>query len=380
MAKLSGKERSDAMMHKVAVIRNWFLPISETFIYSELVHLNTFTPIVCCKKEMNREHFPFKPVFTYKSKKELAEILRREQVDLIHARFGVTGAELLNIKQKLNIPMLTSFHGFDLPTNFRSMEKYNGKLDRLFKEGDAFTVTSNNMKKILIDFGCPKHKITVHYSGIDVSKFSFRSPEIPSNGVMTILSVGRLVKKKGMAYLIDAFSQVYRQYPHVHLRIAGDGHLRSKLKKQVNQLKLDDAVTFLGALSYEDIIREMQQAHLFVLASTTTRDGNQEGIPNVLKEALASGLPVVSTKHAGIPELVRHGESGILVPERDTTAIAQSLLHLIKNPDQWHKMAKKGRKTVKRLFNTKIQINELERIYSHVLDQWEREGKERSND
>lgn len=367
-------------MYKVAVVRNWFLPISETFIYSELVNLNTFTPIVCCKKEMNQKQFPFDPIFKYRSKEELCEILRKEHVDLIHARFGLTGADLLSVKQELGIPMLTSFHGFDLPTNVKSMKKYNGRLDLLFQEGDAFTVTSNNMKKILVAYGCPKNKIFVHHSGIDVGKFPYRSSVIPENRVITILSVGRLVQKKGMNFLIDAFSQVYDQCPNVRLRIAGDGNLRHELENQVKQLKLDKCVTFLGALSYEDIIREMQQAQVFALASTTTKDGNQEGIPNVLKEALASGLPVVSTLHSGIPELIRNGESGILVPERDTAALAQSLLQLIKTPDQWDRMAKKGRRTVKKLFNTQKQIHELEHIYNTVIDGLENSGKEQSND
>lgn len=365
--KKCSKGRGENAVQKVAVVRSWFLPISETFIYLELVNLNSFTAIVCCKKKMNLTQFPFEPIYHFKSQEELCEILRKEKVKLIHARFGVTGAELLKVKQKLGIPMLTSFHGFDLPTNEQSMKKYNGRLEALFKEGDAFTVTSNNMKKILVDFGCPKHKIFVHRSGIDIGKFSFRTREFPKDGIVTILSVGRLVEKKGMKYLIEAFNKTYEQYPDLRLRIAGDGILRLDLEAQVKQLKLEDAVTFLGALSHEDIIKEMQQAHVFILASATTADGNQEGIPNVLKEALATGLPVIATKHAGIPELVRNGKSGILIPERDTEAMAQSLLNLIQNPDQWNKMGKAGRRTVKRLFNLQKQLNELESIYNYVL-------------
>ncbi|WP_353948823.1 glycosyltransferase [Sporolactobacillus sp. Y61] len=367
-------------MRKVAVIRNWFLPISETFIYSELIDLKTYTSLVCCKKEMNRRNFPFDPVFIYRTRDELKEILAREQVDLIHARFGVTGVELLDIRQELDIPVLTSFHGFDLPTNVRSMEKYDGRLEQLFSESDAFTATSNNMKKILVKYGCPKHKIHVHHSGINIEQFPFRHTPVPLDGSITILSVGRLVKKKGMKYLIEAFQKVHRQFPGTRLRIVGDGKLRTDLENLVKGLKLDHAVTFSGALSYEDIVREMQQAHLFALASTRTPDGNQEGIPNVLKEAMASGLPVVSTKHAGIPELVRSGESGILVPEKDPDALAESLIWLIRHPDRWRKMAKKGRKTVKRQFNAERQIDELERIYDSVLEKGNMQGKERTDD
>lgn len=353
---------------KVAVVRNWFLPISETFIYSELVHLKTFTSIVCCKKTMNLKQFPFDPIYQFHNQEELREIIQKQNIELIHARFGVTGAELLNVKQELGIPLLTSFHGFDLPSNIRTQEKYKGNLERLFKEGDAFTVTSNNMKKILVEYGCNKHKIFVHHSGIDIEKFSFKHRSFPEDGIIKILSVGRLVEKKGMKYLIDAVKKVYEQYSSIRLCIAGEGKLRSQLEAQVEQLQLGEVVTFLGEVSQAEVIHEMQQSHLFVLASTTTSEGNQEGIPNVLKEAMASGLPVVSTKHAGIPELVRHGKSGFLVNERDSAAMSDSLLWLINNPDQWNKIGKEGRRVVTRLFNTQKQIEELESIYLDVLN------------
>ncbi|RYL89861.1 colanic acid biosynthesis glycosyltransferase WcaL [Sporolactobacillus sp. THM7-4] len=367
-------------MDKVAVVRSWFLPISETFIYSELVSLNNFTPIVCYKRRMNPEQFPFDSMFQFKTDEELKEILSEQKVDLIHARFGLTGAELLNVKKELGIPMLTSFHGFDLPTNVRTFDKYGGRLERLFQEGDAFTVTSNNMKKILVDFGCPENKIFVHHSGIDIEKFSFRTRKFPKHGVITILSVGRLVEKKGMKYLIKAFSKVHKKYPRTRLRIAGDGELRDELKAQVKQLKLKKAVTFLGGIPQEEVIKEMQKAHLFALTSKTASDGNQEGIPNVLKEAMASGLPVVSTRHAGIPELVRDGKSGFLVKERDTSAIARSLIQLMKHPDRWNKMGENGRKTVKQFFNTQKQIVELEQIYQTVINGQNSQGKEQSDD
>jgi colanic acid/amylovoran biosynthesis glycosyltransferase len=373
--KRTGEWRWDEAVCKVAVVRSWFLPISETFIYSELVNLKAFSPIICCKKTMNLEQFPYDPIYQFKNEEELREIIRNENVKLIHARFGVTGAELLNVKQALGIPMLTSFHGFDLPTNVRTINKYDGRLERLFKEGTAFTVTSNNMKKILVEYGCPKHKIFVHHSGIDIEKFSYKKREFPEDGMITILSVGRLVEKKGMKYLIEAVHQVSQQYPQIRLRIVGDGNLRKELEAQVKQLKLENIVELLGETPHEDIIREMQQAHLFALASTTASDGNQEGIPNVLKEAMSTGLPVISTKHAGIPELVRDGRSGFLVPERDATAMAHSILHLIKNSDQWNKMSKIGRRTVKRLFNTQKQIEELDYIYNCILNDFTSKGR-----
>ncbi|MNV85131.1 GDP-mannose-dependent alpha-(1-6)-phosphatidylinositol monomannoside mannosyltransferase [compost metagenome] len=130
---------------------------------------------------------------------------------------------------------------------------------------------------------------------------------------------------------------------------------------------MEKVIKFLGEVSHDDVVEEMKKVHLFVLASTTSKKGDQEGIPNVLKEAMATGLPVVSTKHAGIPELVRNGKSGVLVRERDATAMADELLHLIKNPHKWGKMGKAGRKIVKKSFHTPKQIGELENLYATIL-------------
>ncbi|MFC4768597.1 glycosyltransferase [Effusibacillus consociatus] len=354
-------------MSEVAVVRERFLPASETFIYSELVNLKNLSAIVCTKKIINSDRFPFKPIHVYKNKNHLCSILQKQKVKLIHVRFGTTAAQLLDVKKKLNLPMLTSFHGFDLPSNQRSFAKYKGKLKRLFEEGEAFTVTSNNMKKILLNYGCPKEKIVVHHSGIDVERFRFQQRTMPEDGKIILLSVGRLVEKKGMKYLIDAFCRVQKIYPNIRLRIAGDGPLRNKLMKQVKSLKLNDKVKFLGEVSHDQVVKEMLEAHVFVLASVTGKYGNQEGIPNVLKEAMATGLPVVSTSHAGIPELVRDKKSGYLVPERDSTALADRILHLADTPETWGKLGKTGRKTIKRSFNSENQIEELERIYDLVM-------------
>ncbi|WP_018131683.1 glycosyltransferase [Effusibacillus pohliae] len=354
-------------MVKVAVVRSWYLPLSETFIYSELVNLRVVSPVVCTKRILNLKHFPFHPIFQFKRLPDLERILREQNIDLIHARFGTTGAEILNVKKKLGLPMLTSFHGFDLPSNRVSLAKYKGNLQRLFAEGEAFTVTSENMREVLLRFGCPSEKIRVHHSGIDVDRFAFKQRTFPADGKIILLSVGRLVEKKGMNYLLDAFHKVQQEYPNICLRIAGDGPYRERLRQQARSLRIQHKVEFLGEIPHQKVAEAMQQAHLFALASVTTRNGNQEGIPNVLKEAMATGLPVVATSHAGIPELVKHKKSGYLVRERDSAELAKRLLDLIRNPHKWGKMGEKGRKTVIKSFRLQTQVLELEKMYADIL-------------
>jgi colanic acid/amylovoran biosynthesis glycosyltransferase len=354
-------------MKKIAVIRAWFLPISETFIYSELVSLKKVDPIVYCKRKMNLDHFPVGRIYEYKEMTDLMSMLRNHRVDLIHARFGVTGAEMLDVKEKLGIPMLTSFHGFDVPSNKRVQSRYQGKLDRLFRSCDAFTVTSINMKKILQKYGCPKEKIIVHHSGIDTDSFQYKERSYPKNGTITLLTVGRLVEKKGMKYLIHAFRKVYNKHPNLRLRIVGDGPLRKDLEGQVRRYGIGEAVKFLGEMPHKEIVKEYEAAHLFVLASATSRNGDQEGIPNAIKEAMACGLPVVSTEHAGIPELVSNGKSGYLVPERNAKALASRLEKLIIESRKWRMLGLEGRKRVRKSFHSKKQIQELEMIYAKLI-------------
>lgn len=352
---------------KVAVIRLGYLPTSETFIYNELINLKKHKPIVFTKSIKNLKKFPFKHIHKFSKYRKLRMMMKKQKVDLIHARFGTTGAKLLGVKRKMGLPLLTSFHGCDVPSNRKSRQKYGDKLGRLFKEGDAFTVTSNDMRDILMKYGCSKDKIYVHHSGIDVDRFKFKKRELPKNKKIKFLSVGRLVEKKGMEYLISAFKEVLKEYPKAKLRIVGEGSLRRKLKVKVRKLNLKGKVEFLGELSHSQVAKEMNNAHIFVLASTTSKSGNQEGIPNAIKEAMASGLPVVSTKHAGIPELVNDGSSGFLVPERNSKELANRLLDIIKKHKKWGNMGREGRDIVMESFNMKKQITNLEDIYSKLI-------------
>lgn len=356
-------------MKKVAVVRTEYLPISETFIYNEIVNLKQFSPVVFTKKLMNVDKFPFERIIRYDKHKELLTYFNDHHIDLIHARFGISGMKLLKVKRLTNLPMITSFHGFDLPSNKRVYHKYyDERIEELFEEGDLFTVAANYMKNVLIEYGCPEEKIVVHNSGINIDNFIYEPRDVSLNKNMTILSVGRLVPKKGMDILLDAFSLVSKLFPHAELKIAGDGPLREKLENKIEKLHLSDKVKLLGPLSHCEVAEEMRKASFFVLASHTDHNGNQEGIPNVLKEAMASGLPVISTNHAGIPELVIHGQSGYLAAENDSQDLAKWMVEMIQKKARWHEMGRKGREIVQNSFHLSKQIDKLERLYMKAIN------------
>lgn len=355
------------VLSKIGFIRIRYLSPSETFIYEELKNINKFEPIVFTRKKMNLSLFPFPKIkkLPYGTKK-IGRAFKRENIKLIHARFGNSGVKLMEVKKQLRIPMLTSFHGFDLPLRRDNRNLYHRKLPTLFRVGDKFTVPSRHMKRKLINWGCPAYKINIMYSGIDLIKFPFTERE-PKTENITIMAAGRLHKKKGFCYLLKAFNRVVEQFPSSRLIIVGEGDERKKLMRLISELKLNKHVQLEGLVSHTEMSTLLGQADIFCLPSITTKEGNQEGIPNAIKEAMATGLPIVSTLHGGIPELVTDGWEGLLVPEKDVEMLATKIKHLIENPSLRKEMGKKGREKVERNFDSVKQVSRLEAIYSNLI-------------
>lgn len=356
-------------MAKIAVLRSWYLPLSETFIYQELIRLRENQTIVCAKKLMNLGEFPYQPIYSYHTEDELIEILKKNRIELIHARFGTTGVEMLNVKKRCKVPMLTSFHGFDSPDNRKNKSRYKGVLKKLFEKGELFTVPSCHMRNILIKNGCPPQKIRVHYSGIDLEQFPYSPRSIPASPEpIQILTVGRLIPKKGTEYLLQAFQRVVKKHPPCMLHIVGDGPLDKKLKIMTKELGIEKKTKFWGALPHHHVADLFQKTHIFCLPSIRTRKGNVEGIPNVIKEAMAAGLPVVSTKHGGIPEIIKHGKTGLLVRGKDSKEPADALLKLIRHPETWESFGIAGRKYIEENFNSRLQVPKLEKLYRQLIN------------
>ncbi|WP_170145342.1 glycosyltransferase [Ammoniphilus oxalaticus] len=360
----------------MAVIRSNFLPPTETFIYEELKRLKRYRAYVLAKKRSNRKKFPYPRVTVINKKKGWRHYLRKNKIDLIHARFGHAGIDLLDTKRKTGLPMITSFHGHDNPRNRKNRKKYRN-LKKLFRHGEKFTVTNRQMGRILREYGCPKRKIHVQHSGIDLAKFRFKARKRPKKGPIKILYVGRFVEKKGAKYLVRAFKRVTKRVPNVKLTMIGDGSQRNQIKRLVRKLGLSKKVNMIRTLPHQQVVKQMRHTHLFCLPSVTGKNRDQEGIPNVLKEAMASGVPVISTRHAGIPELVTHKKTGFLVRERDSKALAKMLLYVIRRPNKWKGVGIRARRKIARDFDSRKQTARLERLYDEVLRNRKRKKKKR---
>jgi len=292
--------------------------------------------------------------------------IRKQKCDLIHAHFGNIGNFCLLLKRITGVPSITTFYGGDI---FMALKENPDLYIELFKNCDHFIALSNHIKERLIAVGCPKEKISVHNIGVDVEDIKFKMKDFVRDGDINILIVGRLVEKKGIYYAIEAFSIALRKYKNIKLRIIGDGPLKGDLKHQVKRLNIAEKVLFLGALRQDKVINEMYNCHIFMLASVTAENGDQEGLGFVFAEAQAAGMPVISTWHNGIPEIVIHKKTGFLVEERNVDALAERLCYLLEHQEVWNELGKNGRKFVEEKYNIRKQINKLEKIYMAVKKQ-----------
>jgi len=285
-----------------------------------------------------------------------------KRFDIIHCHFGPNGIIGVHLKE-IGIPgkYVTSFHGYDV----NSYPKIMGKnvYNVLFKNGDLFTANTNFTKQQVVKIGCDEKKIIILPVGLRVEKFKFSTRKIKPEKPIKILTVGRLVEKKGYEYAIRAIVKIVAKHKNIFYMIAGDGPLRDELESLVSELGARNYVKFMGAVEEDEVLNLYQQAHIFVLPSVTASNGDREGQALVLQEAQAMGLPVVSTLHNGIPEGVPEGKSGFLVPERDVNALAERLNYLIEHPELWPEMGMYGRKFVEERYNIKKLNQQLVEIY-----------------
>jgi colanic acid/amylovoran biosynthesis glycosyltransferase len=240
----------------------------------------------------------------------------------------------------------------------------------MFKEMDCFLAMSEDMKRDAIALGAPERKIIVHYHGINAQRFRYDERTYCAKKRFTILCVGTLEGKKGQHHLLRAVAELRRVRPDIdaHVVLVGEGPLQKELKQIVKREGLSRIVTMTGFVQHLNpkFLQYYRDADVFVHFSTTQRDNDKEGIPGTIVEAMAAGLPVVATHHAGIPEAIAHGIHGVLLEEHDIAGITKSLIALYESEEM---RAKLGRAAARRALNdldVRTKTRSLERIYDSV--------------
>ena len=280
--------------------------------------------------------------------------------DVFIAHFGPAGVTAAKLRELgvIRGKIATIFHGIDISSR-EVLNHYTPEYQQLFRRGDLMLPISDLWAGRLQKMGCPREKIAVSRMGVDMTRFSPRPVKAPATP-LEIISVARLTEKKGLHVAIEACRQLKEQGVAFRYRILGIGPWERRLRTLIEQYQLEDMVEMPGFKPSHEVKAMLDDADVFLLPSVTGADGDMEGIPVALMEAMAVGIPVVSTLHSGIPELVEADKSGWLVPENDARALAQRLATFSQlDTDELAPVVKRAREKVEHDFNQQVINREL---------------------
>ncbi len=359
-------------------------------IYRQIRALERFRPVVICQKRENGADFPLedvmvvpkpathqlrrlwqkqilgRPITIYKSEaRRLAETLEEIAASVLHVYFGHIGVHLLPLLEISPVPIIVSFHGADAQLNTQGAY-YAACARRVLERAKLVFARSESLLERLAEFGCNPRKLRLHRTGLPLEEIDFHARNPAQRGAWHFVQACRLIEKKGLATTMRAFAAFRQQFPDSTLTVAGEGPLRAALGGMARELRIAEHVRFTGFLSQPDLRALFAASHIFLHPSETAGEGDQEGVPNAMLEAMASGLPVIATRHGGIPEAVEDQVSGLLVKEREHAAVTAAMLRLTREPALYTSMGAVASQRVREKFDLHKQTRLLEELYAEV--------------
>lgn len=295
-----------------------------------------------------------------------AGLLRRFGARLIHAHFGYQGCRCLGAARAAGLPLLTTFYGADA-TSYARRPEWQRRYRRLFDCGALFLAEGTALARRLEEAGAPPDRVRLHHLGVDAATLPF-CERAPTDRVQ-VLICAPFRQKKGIPDGIRALGRAAAAVPEVEVRLVliGDGPEADLIRAALAESGLQERAELRGFQPYSRVVEELARSHLVLQPSRTALDGDSEGgAPVILLDAQATGAPVVSTRHADIPEYVVDGESGLLADEGDVDGLAQRLRHLLTHQDLWPAMGRRGRRHVEEHYDARRQTHRLEEIYDEV--------------
>ncbi len=367
-----------------------FLKPEMLHIYRQVCGLVRWRTFVVTRERAGAERFPFDdieelpparqplarrfwlkfvarvPPLHYRGELEqLTALFARRPADLVHVYFGHTGVHLRDFLCAWPGPSVVSFHGADVMLR-EHRPKYAAHMRALFSLVPLVLARSRSLGDRLVAVGCPPEKIRLNRTGIPLDEFPFVSRSAPSDGAWRLVQACRLIEKKGLRTALQAFARFRAHFPRATLTVAGEGPMRSELAALASVPELAGSVSFPGFLGPDDLRSLYAGSHIFLHPSETTGKQDQEGVPNSMLEAMATGLPVAATLHGGIPEAVTDGESGILVQEKSPEVLADALVRIASSPGLLQAMGGSASHAVRDEFEQSRAIAALERIYDEA--------------
>lgn len=382
---------------KVVIYNNSFFALSETFVYQQVRFVKEeFDISLLGHLTANNDHYPIEdipftcldqqdslmhkavnkvkrsvgiPVAMGPANSKMAyDFLAKEKPDLVHVHFGFNAVKILPVVKSLGIPLIVTFHGYDASKMILSKPSYYNALPGLLNYCTRIIVVSQHMLDYLPLSDADREKVVVYPCAVD-DQFFAPIDRKSKPGQIGLLHSGRIVAKKGVPDLVKVFHSLQQQHPQVRLDIIGEGPDARHTKDVINQLHLGDRIIMHGSQP-QTVVRDfIAESDIFILNSRIADDGDMEGSPVSILEAMSMGKAVISTRHAGIPSIIEDGKNGLLVNERDNDALCHAIIKLIEEPRLRYKLGQNARQTVEEKFSFRVKRHELLSIYDSAVRQ-----------
>lgn len=374
-----------------------WLPLTQTWLYNQIKYLpSDIESHIFCEKTSNLEHFPIKNLCSFENaniwqKKYdyaqlrlgfrrhlgfLANAVKRCKPQILHTHFGEFGWKNQAVATEAGIKYVVTFYGHDvnrLPTVDPS---WNSKYRSLFDTADLILCEGPHMARCIASLGCPKEKIKVHHLGIEVDKIHVTPRQWRHGEKLRVLIASGFREKKGIPFALKALAQLQKSIA-LEVTVIGDAtpttsrsvDEKTKILKTVEDYKLTSKVRFMGFQPHDVLFKEAYQHHIFLSPSITAADGDTEGgAPISIIEMAATGMPVVSTFHCDIPEVIQHGKTGLLADEKDVEGLVRQISWLVNHSEKWSNLASEARRHIEAEYSAIIQGENLARIYRELIN------------
>lgn len=377
-------------------VPSW-LPQTQTWIFrqvAELQRLGVAAHVVCGRRE-NLDQFSLPHIHCLEDEPRSTQLLDRTKrlfrprhhlgyvvstgkkvgAQVVHTHFGHTGWVNSGAVTKLGAKHVVTFYGLDVNKLPAHSATWRRRYRQLFDDVDLILCEGSHMASCIVALGCPAAKVAVQHLGVDVQNIDFAPRHWAPGTPFRALIAASFREKKGITYAIEALAMLNKQIP-VEITIIGDAdpssesqHEKKKILESLKHSGLASKTHLLGYQSHDVLFREAYQHHVFVSPSVTASDGDTEGgAPVTIIEMVASGMPIVSTKHCDIPEVIGDDATWLLAEERNAQQLYERLLHLIRNPDQWESMLAAGRSHIELEYDAVTQGIRLAAFYQRLVD------------
>ncbi len=385
-------------MHSIAVLHHTgpsWLPQTQTWLYNQIRYLpNQIQNHIVCENVENLEQFHLPNIHSLKQASRwryywdkglrklqlrhhlefLTNQLQKNKIQILHSHFGTVAWGDIKAAQKAKVKHIVTYYGQDVNYFPQQDARWYQRYRQLFAHIDHVLCEGPFMAKTIINMGCPAEKVSVHHLGIAIDKIPFKPRQWQRAIPLRILMAASFQEKKGFPYALEALGILQHELP-IEITIIGDAknESRSLIEKdmilaKIKKHKLDTKIRMLGFQPHQTLFEEAYKHHLFLSPSVTSSDGDTEGgAPVSLIEMAATGMPIVSTTHCDIPNVIQHQKSGLLATERDVDGLVEHLNYFIAHPEKWNEFAKAGRKRVEQEFQVEIQSDRLSKIYKSLV-------------